>query len=332
MNISSSKIAFFVFNKLRKWVDHHRNKLRQHKNIVALDMIRTVNVCPACKGGRVFHLADIPYSETFLNKWNGSVSDLYKIVHRDFLHQCFPYEFCEECLFSFQSATKKGFAETIENNSLVNERVLSSYEKQTQVTVNLELIQHILSENENLSTIEGHYKWLINEMKPFISPASKILDLGCNRGTFAEVMRKIYLDSEVWGCEINQTYAAACRSRYPNLNLIEEPLSENKKHGSFDLIFCSDVIEHIWDLDGFIKSIKNNLNPSGKIMFVTPNLMCATAVRGGINWWGYMPPHHTQLFSAKSLSKLLARHGFKQKQTSAFGDEFASVFQLDQVN
>lgn len=328
MNISSNKITFLVYNKLRKWVDFQRDKLRQQKNIALFDELRTAGICPACKGASVYHISDIPYSETFLNKWNGSVGDFYSIVPTEYLDISFPYAFCQECFLAFQSATISGFAARIENNPIINEKVLLAYEQQTQVDVTPELIKNLQSSNDNLSTIENHYRWLLDELGKIIIPGCSILDLGCNRGTFAELMRNVYPECAVWGCEINTTYATACKNRYPKINLIEEPLSESKKHGAFDVIFCSDVIEHIWDLDGFIKCIKNNLKPSGKIMFVTPNLMCASAIKNGVNWWGYMPPHHTQLFSSSALSMLLKRNGFNMLRTTVFGDELASVFEL----
>jgi len=136
------------------------------------------------------------------------------------------------------------------------------------------------------------------------------LDLGSNRGTFCALIKVARSDIDVWACEINPIFVAESKKRYPWLHVIDKVLSEDTVTKQFDFIHCSDVIEHIWDLDGLMRAIKNNLKPQGYVLIRTPNGDCIDSKINGRNWWSYIVPHHVQIFSYLSLEKLFVRHGF----------------------
>ena len=117
--------------------------------------------------------------------------------------------------------------------------------------------------------------------------------VGSNFGSFAEFIRLSLRDTVVFCCEIGEYYVKECRKRYPKLSVIEEKLTENKILGHFDFIYCCDVIEHIWDLDDFIKGIKTNLNVGAHLLVVTPNLDCIESKVKSSEWWAYIVPHHS---------------------------------------
>jgi 2-polyprenyl-3-methyl-5-hydroxy-6-metoxy-1,4-benzoquinol methylase len=90
--------------------------------------------------------------------------------------------------------------------------------------------------------------------------------------------------------------------------------------GSFDLIFASEVIEHISDTARFLAELNRLLRPGGTLMLSTPNsafwpyrilgLLGQTASE-------YQHPGHVRFFSRRSLVGALAAAGFTVANVSA---------------
>jgi 2-polyprenyl-3-methyl-5-hydroxy-6-metoxy-1,4-benzoquinol methylase len=91
---------------------------------------------------------------------------------------------------------------------------------------------------------------------------------------------------------------------------------------SFDVVFTWHVIEHVLDLDNFLRAIRSVLRPDGILCIGTENYpnACDWVERIRASLAGTAPPFatssaHTFLFSARSLDNVLARRGFRQLAT-----------------
>ena len=89
---------------------------------------------------------------------------------------------------------------------------------------------------------------------------------------------------------------------------------------TFEVIVLGELIEHLTDFNGLLKSIDEHLAPGGKIIITTPN---ATAV----HWTAlrllnieFVNDEHTCWFDRVTLSQLLARYGFSLVNTTYTGD------------
>jgi 2-polyprenyl-6-hydroxyphenyl methylase/3-demethylubiquinone-9 3-methyltransferase len=89
--------------------------------------------------------------------------------------------------------------------------------------------------------------------------------------------------------------------------------------GSYDLVISKDVIEHISDDDGWVRSVAHALNPSGLFICATQNSWCLTfLLEGGYHrvwrrnksWMGW-DPTHVRFYNPLTLGKLLRRHGLR---------------------
>ena len=81
----------------------------------------------------------------------------------------------------------------------------------------------------------------------------------------------------------------------------------------FDVVTAGDLIEHIPNLEGFIKSIRDSLNENGIVVLSTPNPWC----------WKYLSYHlifgkldrvnkeHVSWFCLQTIENLFARFGFE---------------------
>lgn len=80
---------------------------------------------------------------------------------------------------------------------------------------------------------------------------------------------------------------------------------------SADVVAMWEVIEHVWDVHGYLKVIKDALNDKGIFLFSTPNYLAYYD-------WGPLsaPPVHMNFFTKDSLEKTLRLCGFKTHKVS----------------
>jgi len=108
----------------------------------------------------------------------------------------------------------------------------------------------------------------------------KILDYGCGDGYWASVFSD-FKNCSVTGLDYNELRLKRARSKVKGAKFIEFDITKiNKEIGLFDIVFCSQVIEHIKDDLGFIINIKKYLKKDGILIIGTPNEGCLNIVIG----------------------------------------------------
>lgn len=100
----------------------------------------------------------------------------------------------------------------------------------------------------------------------------KILDLGCGRGWLSNLLSDY---GDVIGIEPVKAVVEYGRQLFPNLDLrhgVAEDLIREKKRDFFDIVVCSEVIEHIPDKKKttLLKEIKTLLKSNGFLIITTP--------------------------------------------------------------
>jgi SAM-dependent methyltransferase len=113
-------------------------------------------------------------------------------------------------------------------------------------------------------------------MEEIISQKSmRVLDFGCGHGRYMDVFASALTTNNVYGVDVNGPYVENAYKRgYKNLALLSPivsalPFATN----SFDVVFSSNVIEHIpYSLYlGYLKEIFRVLKPGGKFAVGAPN-------------------------------------------------------------
>jgi SAM-dependent methyltransferase len=82
------------------------------------------------------------------------------------------------------------------------------------------------------------------------------------------------------------------------------------ERGSADLVVMWEVLEHVWDVKGYLEVIRASLRPSGLLLLSTPNYG-APVFRERDNW-GLLssPPIHLTFFTRPTLERTLLAGGF----------------------
>jgi 2-polyprenyl-3-methyl-5-hydroxy-6-metoxy-1,4-benzoquinol methylase len=142
----------------------------------------------------------------------------------------------------------------------------------------------------------------------------EVLDVGCGAGINSQAIRA--KGHRVTGVDIS----AAAVEKYRALGFpgrvmdLEEGLAF--ADGAFDLVFCSEVIEHLRFPETLVHEVFRVLRPGGRLVLSTPNsafwLYRLFAILG-YTVSELQHPKHFQFFSRRSLRRLLRAEGFSER-------------------
>lgn len=151
---------------------------------------------------------------------------------------------------------------------------------------------------------------------------AKILDVGCGRGEFCAFFKEMGLEAE--GIDLSKTGIEYARKQHPGItfhtgatdNLLPE------KAGSYDAVFSSEVIEHLFDVDSYLKAIHDLLKPGGTFVLTTPyHGLIKNIVIDFTNYAKHYDPlgQHIRFFDRKSLDMCLRKWGLVPQSWTGYG-------------
>ena len=135
------------------------------------------------------------------------------------------------------------------------------------------------------------------------------LDIGSNGGFMVEAAREH--GYKAVGVEIDPVSVEYAREHYPENEYFTGTVEQYAESGrQFDLAYCSEVIEHVPDVQGFAAATAKLLKPGAVLFLTTPDISHWRRPRALTDWDAYCPPSHCVFFTPASLTGLFARHGF----------------------
>jgi SAM-dependent methyltransferase len=143
-----------------------------------------------------------------------------------------------------------------------------------------------------------------------VSAGDRVLDLGSGDGTFtAELARA---GTQVVGVEVAHAALNRARDAHPDLDFrlapIDGPLP--LEDGAFDVVWASEVIEHIADTARWLSEVRRVLSPRGKLLLTTPNHPRGLLLVQGVERFSNPLGDHLHLYTRASLRTLLHEFGF----------------------
>lgn len=138
----------------------------------------------------------------------------------------------------------------------------------------------------------------------------RFLDIGSNAGYFTEAARS--LGCEAFGLELDEKAVEFAKANYPGSQFYTMSIEEfSKQDKKFDLIYCSEVIEHATDIHSFVKGIKAVSHEHTVLYLTTPDSGHFKVPTDLIAWKEVIPVHHLRLFNKNNLKTLLEQYGLK---------------------
>jgi 2-polyprenyl-3-methyl-5-hydroxy-6-metoxy-1,4-benzoquinol methylase len=134
-----------------------------------------------------------------------------------------------------------------------------------------------------------------------------VLDFGCGVGYGSYYLASRGAKSVV-GIEIDEkSYRFGCdRYRHDNMIILDKPIEllaqDSNYIGSFDVIYCSNVMEHIADYKDALQAVKSLLAPKGVYIQITPP---SGKARGN--------PYHVTNFTVPEWKEILKDYFVDQK-------------------
>ncbi len=103
------------------------------------------------------------------------------------------------------------------------------------------------------------------------APASSLLDVGCGDGTLLASARQIRPDIAVWaGADLSPAQVERNRSRSSGVDFYTLDIEKAALDRTFDLVLCSEVIEHLVDQPRALRHLAAMLNPGGRLVLTCP--------------------------------------------------------------
>ena len=156
----------------------------------------------------------------------------------------------------------------------------------------------------------GHAKLLA-----LVGSDKRVLDVGCSSGYLARPL--VARGCSVVGLELDPTAAATAREVCEDVLVGDvETMELPFEPGSFDVVLCGDLIEHLRDPEAFLGRVRPFLRAEGQVVLSTPNV-ANWAMRLGLlaGRWRYtergiLDRTHTHLFTRSTLVETLERAGY----------------------
>jgi SAM-dependent methyltransferase len=135
----------------------------------------------------------------------------------------------------------------------------------------------------------------------------KILDVGCGSKPYENLFDcKEYLGLEIIG---NKNKSKA--------DFFYEGITFPFEDNTFDSVFCSQVFEHVFEPELFLKEINRVLKPNANIFMTIPFV-----------WDEHEQPIDYARYSYFGIKSLFVKNGFEVILHSKAGNNFSSIFQI----
>lgn len=153
----------------------------------------------------------------------------------------------------------------------------------------------------------------------------RFLDVGCGLGLFSA--RALELGAAVTGVDVGANLVKRCRLKLPDASFsVSSALELCFGDGQFDVVLCTEVIEHTEDPRLAVAELLRVLKPGGYLALTTPNKMYKPLF-SFLSFARIRPYHGNEnwLFTW-DLKKLLMRDGNQIERTRYFNFGYPSKY------
>ncbi len=162
----------------------------------------------------------------------------------------------------------------------------------------------------------------------------RALEVGFGSGVYLSTLAEQF--EQVVGCDVESIYLNHSKPlalKYPNLSLVYDDITSTKlPRSSFDLVLCTEVVEHMSDSAVALANMHDLLKPGGTLVLSTPQPYCPLEMAAKIAFLPgiihmvrliYQEPiletGHINLMSSQKVVGQLERAGFTIRETFKSG-------------
>jgi len=132
-----------------------------------------------------------------------------------------------------------------------------------------------------------------------------VLEAGCGEGYGAQLIRTVA--RRVIALDYDELTSRHVARAYPQLNVLRGNLAALPvRDGGVDVVANLQVIEHLWDQEGFLAECRRVLRPGGTLIVTTPNRLTFSPGQDTP-----LNPFHTRELAPSELDEMLREAGFR---------------------
>jgi SAM-dependent methyltransferase len=153
-------------------------------------------------------------------------------------------------------------------------------------------------------------------------PGERVLDLGCGAGRFVAALRDAGADPV--GVELAEAALERARRNVPgaDLRLLAPDGSLPLGHGEIDLVWCSEVLEHVPDTVALLTEVRRVLRRGGRLLVSVPDHgRVKRTLLALAHYDAHYDPlgQHVRFYTRRSLTRALHAVGFEHVLLSTLG-------------
>lgn len=158
----------------------------------------------------------------------------------------------------------------------------------------------------------------ITRLSGGLQHGSRVLDVGCGNGSLAAHFAM--QGHRVVGIDMAESGICIARASYPGIRFEQLPADRDVlgqlKEEPFDLVYSSEVIEHLYDPRSFLAGCYAATKPGGRFICSTPyhGWLKNVAISVSGKWDRHHDPcfdgGHIKFFSKETLGNLMTEAGF----------------------
>lgn len=186
-------------------------------------------------------------------------------------------------------------------------------------------------------------RWLHNQRREWVEQAIRsyakksmgtALEIGPGSGVYLPLLSECF--ENVVASDVEETFlqnASMFSSEYESVSCIRDNItSTTLPPATFDLVLCSEVIEHIEDAEAALRNMRMILKKDGVLILSTPYKYCPLEMCSRVAYLPgiiklvrlvYQEPimdaGHINLKTGRALQRLLEKTGFTIQRHEAFG-------------
>lgn len=137
---------------------------------------------------------------------------------------------------------------------------------------------------------------IVGEVADAVRSATAICDIGCGVGDLLAAARWINATASLAGLDFSEAAVGKARARFPGSDIRRHIIVDSLPFAdaAFDVVFCTDVLEHLEHREAAVSELVRICRPGGVVVIVVPD--------GDVDqFFG-----HLWFFNAQSLASFLA--------------------------
>jgi SAM-dependent methyltransferase len=164
-------------------------------------------------------------------------------------------------------------------------------------------------------------KWMHQQLQDVKSDAP-ILEVGCGDGSFTRTLAEH--SSRVTAVDLSASQIARNTQILPQINFLQHDVAQPLPFANeeFEVIWCSEVLEHLFDPVFAMREIYRVLAPGGRALITVPyHGRFKDVLIALFKWDEHFSPSnpHIRFFTRRTMSRLAASAGFIDIKTKTCG-------------